>query len=187
MVLTPSRMMPLGALAPRFSLPDVDGAMVSLEDFAEHEALLVVFLCSHCEYTQHIHDGLVLFEREYRDKGLAVVGINANDDTYAEDRPERMAKEGYDFPYLFDATQEVARAMGAACTPDFFLFDRARRLAYRGQFDDSRPGKGIVTGVDLRRAVDAMLAGAEPPPEQKPSIGCNIKWRAGNEPGYFGK
>ena len=178
--------MPLGAPAPPFSLPDVDGTLVGLDDFREHAALLVVFLCSHCEYTRHIRDGLAQFARDYAPRGVAVVGINANDDTYAEDRPERMAQEGYPFPYLYDAAQQLARALGAACTPDFFLFDRARRLAYRGQFDDSRPGRDIpVSGRDLRRAADALLAGDSPAAEQRPSIGCNIKWRPESAPDYF--
>jgi peroxiredoxin len=179
-------MMPLGARAPDFSLPDLDGKMASLADFREHDALLIVFLCSHCEYTRHLRDGLNQFARQYRPRGVAIVGINANDDTYAEDRPELMAKERYAFPYLYDATQALARALGAACTPDFFLFDRERRLFYRGQFDESRPTKSTpVTGADLRRAADAALRGESPPEEQRPSLGCNIKWRPEGAPDYF--
>jgi len=177
--------------APDFTLPDTDGRMVSLSDFEGAPALLVAFICNHCPYVKHIRQGFADFAREYQDRGLAVVAINSNDaERYPDDSPEAMAREkeeaGYTFPYLFDETQEVARAYRAACTPDFFLFDGERRLVYRGQFDDSRPGNDVpVTGRDLRAAVDAVLEGRPVPEEQRASIGCNIKWKPGNEPGYF--
>jgi thiol-disulfide isomerase/thioredoxin len=183
----------LGSPAPDFSLSEpTTGRMVSRDDFSEAGALLVVFLSNHCPYVKHIAAGLADFERAYRGKGLAVVGINANDvDKHPDDSPEAMVREverrGYGFPYLFDASQEVAKAYRAACTPDFFLYDRGRRLAYRGQFDASRPGSEIpVTGVDLRAAADAVLTGREPSAEQTPSVGCNIKWKPGNNPSWFG-
>jgi len=189
MVKVPSTMLPLGTPAPDFRLEEpATGAKVALSDFREAPALLVVFLSNHCPFVKHIADGLAAFGREYRGKGLALVGINANDvANYPDDSPERMrdevARRGYTFPYLIDETQEVAKAYQAACTPDFFLFDRGRRLVYRGQFDASRPGNDVpVTGGDLRRACDAVLAGKAAPAEQTPSIGCNIKWKAGNEP-----
>jgi peroxiredoxin len=183
-------MLELGSPAPDFRLPDTEGALVALDDFSGEPALLVAFLCSHCDYTKHIRSGLAQLARDYRPRGLAVVGINANDDTYPEDRPELMEAErraaGYDFPYLFDANQTLARALHAACTPDFFLFDGQQRLAYRGQFDDSRPGRLLpVTGSDLRAACDAVLDGRPVSADQKPSMGCNIKWRRENEPAYF--
>jgi peroxiredoxin len=185
-------MLPLGTEAPDFGLPDTAGDPVALADLANAPALLVMFICNHCPYVRHLRADLAAFAREYRGRGLAIVAINANDETtHPEDGPERMAEEaremGYVFPYLFDRSQEVAKAYRAACTPDFFLFDRDRRLVYRGQFDDSRPGNGLpVTGADLRRAADAALAGAPALTPQKPSMGCNIKWRKGNEPAYFG-
>lgn len=193
MVKVPSTMVPLGTRAPAFELTEpATGRTVSLTDVADADALLVVFLSNHCPFVKHIADGLAAFAREYRAKGLAVVGINANDvETHPADSPEKMVEEverrGYDFPYLFDETQEVAKAYGAACTPDFFLFDREQRLAYRGQFDRSRPSLDTpVTGADLRAATDAVLAGRAPAGEQTPSVGCNIKWRVGNEPAWFG-
>lgn len=193
MALTPSTMLDLGTPAPDFSLPDTaSGTTVSLSDFHEHPALLIAFICNHCPYVKHIADAFTGFARDYADKGLAVVAISANDAAHrAEDGPEHMAREvrerGYVFPYLYDESQQVAKAYRAACTPDFFLFDRERRLVYRGQFDDSRPGNGVpVTGRDMRAAVDAVLAGRPAPDEQTPSIGCNIKWQPGNEPAYFG-
>ena len=191
MSLTPSTMRHLGTRAPDFSLPDPRGRLVSLQDFQQAPALLVAFLCNHCPYVIHIRTALAAFAREYQPQGLAMVGINANDAArYPADRPEKMADEirlaGYTFPYLYDETQAVAKAYQAACTPDFFLFDRARTLVYRGQFDDSRPGKSVpVTGRDLRAAVDALLAQAAVPVQQVPSMGCNIKWKPGNEPDYF--
>lgn len=184
-------MLPLGTVAPDFLLPDTEGRMVSLSDFAGAPAYLVMFICNHCPYVKHIRSSLAALCREYQAKGVAIVGINSNDvERYPDDSPERMKEEvrsaGYTFPYLFDATQEVAKAYRAACTPDFFLFDRDRKLVYRGQYDDSRPGNGIpVTGRDLRAALDAVLAGRPVPADQKPSVGCNIKWKPGNEPDYF--
>lgn len=184
-------MLPLGTVAPDFRLPDTTGKLVSLADFKDAPALVVVFMCNHCPYVKHIRQGLAQFARDYIPRGVAMVGINSNDATkYPDDSPARMAEEvkaaGYIFPYLFDETQQVAKAYRAACTPDFYVFDRARRLVYRGQFDDSRPGNGIpVTGKDLRAAVEAVLAGKPVSPNQKPSLGCNIKWKPGNEPDYF--
>ena len=189
MARTPSTMVPLGTEAAPFSLPEpATGRTVSLEDFQDTPGLLVTFICNHCPFVQHIREGLAEFGREYGDKGLAVVAISSNDvGQYPQDGPEAMAREveeaGYSFPYLFDETQEVARAYEAACTPDFFLYDSQRRLAYRGQFDDSRPGNDEpVTGADLRKAADAVLAGRAPDPDQKPALGCNIKWKPGNAP-----
>jgi peroxiredoxin len=185
-------MLPLGTKAPDFSLVNVDGRNVSLADLSPAPALLVIFMCNHCPFVKHLANALTQFTAEYMDKGLAVVGINSNDvANYPADSPEQMVREaeerGYRFPYLYDETQEVAKAYRAACTPDFFLFDRDRRLVYRGQFDDSRPDSGKpITGADLRAAVDAVLAGRKPKDEQLPSIGCNIKWKSGNEPEYFG-
>jgi len=184
-------MLPLGTAAPDFHLPDTNGRMVSLADFKHAPALLVVFMCNHCPYVKLIRNGLAQFGRDYQAKGVAMVGINANDAAnYPQDNPARMKVEaafaGYAFPYLFDETQAVAKAYRAACTPDFFLFDAARKLVYRGQFDGARPGNGVpVTGGDLRGALDAVLGGKPLPKEQKPGIGCNIKWKPGNEPDYF--
>lgn len=191
MVKTASTMLQIGTRAPDFSLPNVDGTTVSRADFADARGLLVIFMCNHCPFVIHLRDALVQFADEYREKGLAIVGINSNDvTTHPDDSPERMAEEakahGYRFPYLFDETQEAAKAYRAACTPDFFLFDRDQKLVYRGQFDDSRPGNGVpITGADMRAACDAVLAGQPVPEQQKPSIGCNIKWKAGSEPEYF--
>jgi peroxiredoxin len=185
-------MLPLGTKAPDFSLVNVDGKMVSLADFRDAPALLVIFMCNHCPFVKHLADALARFAAEYMAKGVAVVGVNSNDvANYPADSPEQMVAEaearGYRFPYLYDETQEVAKAYHAACTPDFFLFDRDRKLVYRGQFDDSRPDSGIpITGADLRAALDAVLAGRKPSDKQRPSIGCNIKWKPGNEPDYFG-
>jgi peroxiredoxin len=191
MVLTPSTMLPLGTSAPAFSLPNVDGKTVKLADFAGKPATLVVFMCNHCPYVKHVAEGLAALAKDYQAKGVAVVGINSNDaKNYPDDSPEKMRSEvqlrGYTFPYLFDADQAVARAYRAACTPDFYVFDKNHRLAYRGQMDASRPNSGIpVTGADLRAALDAVLAGKAAAEEQRPSIGCNIKWIAGAEPDYF--
>lgn len=191
MALTPStQLLPLGSPAPDFCLPDTEGRLVSLADFRSHPALLVMFICNHCPYVKHIRAGLAQLGRDYRARGVGIVAINSNDVTaYPEDSPDRMREEiraaGYTFPYLFDETQAVAKAYRAACTPDFFLFDAQRRLVYRGQFDDSRPGNGVpVTGKDLRAALDAVLSGQPVSPVQKPSLGCNIKWKPGNEPDY---
>ena len=184
-------MLSLGTPAPDFRLPTPSGGAVSLSDFKGAPALLVVFMCNHCPYVRHIRDGLATLARDYQPKAVAVVGISANDGAnYPADSPAKMAEEaaaaGYVFPYLYDETQAVARAYRAACTPDFYLFDKDQRLVYRGQFDDSRPGNSIpVTGKDLRAALDAVLAAKPVPADQKPSIGCNIKWKPGNAPDYF--
>lgn len=186
-----STMLELGTAAPDFSLPDTTGQLVSLADYKQAPATLVVFMCNHCPYVKHIANQFADFAREYQAKGVAVIGVNANDvSTHPDDSPEKMAEEvkkiGYTFPYLYDETQEVAKSYRAACTPDFFLFDKHHKLAYRGQFDGSRPGNKIaVTGEDLRMALDAVLQDQPVPAEQKASMGCNIKWKAGNEPGYF--
>lgn len=191
MVETASTMLPLGTKAPDFCLVDTNGQEVSLSDFPEAQAYLVIFMCNHCPFVRHIRAQLAELASEYQDKGVAIVGINSNDvEEFPEDSPESMADEvsevGYTFPYLFDETQEVAKGYRAACTPDFFLFDAKLRLVYRGQFDDSRPDNDIpVTGADLRAAMDGVLAGREVPSEQKPGLGCNIKWQLGNEPDYF--
>jgi thiol-disulfide isomerase/thioredoxin len=191
MALTPSTMLPLGTTAPDFKLPDTNGKIVSLAEFKDAPALLVIFMCNHCPYVIHIRAGLAQFARDYAPKRVAIVGINANDvANYPDDSPARMRAEvksaGYLFPYLYDETQAVAKAYRAACTPDIFLFDKSRKLVYRGQFDDSRPGNGVpVTGKDLRAALDAVLAGRPVSPNQKASMGCNIKWKSGNEPDYF--
>lgn len=191
MVAVNSTMLPLGTPAPAFRLPNPSGVNVALADFKGAPALLVVFMCNHCPYVRHLREGLAQLARDYQPKAVAVVGINSNDvANYPADSPAKMAQEaaaaGYVFPYLYDETQAVAKAYKAACTPDFFLFDKDQRLAYRGQFDDSRPGNGIpVTGKDIRTALDALLAGRPAPANQKPSIGCNIKWKPGNAPDYF--
>ncbi|MBT8397908.1 MAG: thioredoxin family protein [Gemmatimonadetes bacterium] len=191
MAATPSSMPPLGMKAPDFTLPDYSGTSFSLNSF-QGPGLLVAFICSHCPFVVHIRKEFGSFAREYGEKGLDVVAIVSNDlDQYPQDGPEGMRREaeegGYDFPYLLDETQEVAKAYRAACTPDFFLFDRDRKLAYRGQFDGSRPGNGLpVTGEDLRSAAHAVLAGGSVPEPHHSSIGCNIKWKPGNAPDYFG-
>ena len=190
MVMTASTMLPLGTPAPDFSLPDTKSNIISIDDFKDTPALLVIFMCNHCPFVKHILKGMVELVKKYQEKGVAVVGINSNDvASFPEDRPEMMAKiakaAGYTFPYLYDETQEVAKAYRAACTPDFFLFDKKRKLVYRGQMDDSRPGNNIsVTGIDLRAALDAVLAGGKVSDKQKPSMGCNIKWKHGNVPKY---
>ena len=188
MAVTVSKMPALGTLAPEFSLPDTAGHIVSLGDFAESPVFLVIFMCNHCPFVKHVLDDLVRLVKEYQAKGVAAVGINSNDVVnFPEDRPSMMAKVakkvGFTFPYLFDKSQEVAKAYYATCTPDIFLFDKERKLVYRGQMDDSRPGSEIpVTGVDLIKAIDAVLAGRYVDSDQKPSMGCNIKWNPGNEP-----
>ena len=192
MVRTPSTMLPLGTPAPGFSLLNVDATTVSLADFSGTPALLVIFMCNHCPYVIHIADHLAALAQEYMPRGVSVVGINSNDvASHPADSPEQMVAEaedrGYAFPYLFDETQEVAKAYRAACTPDFFLFDGDQKLVYRGQLDSSRPGNDLpVTGKDLREALDAVLSGKPPVDNQTPSLGCNIKWKPGNEPDYFG-
>jgi len=183
-------MLPLGTTAPDFKLPDTNGKIVSPADFKDKAALLVIFMCNHCPYVVHIRAGLAQLARDYLPRGAAIVGINSNDvANYPDDSPAKMKAEvkaaGYLFPYLYDETQSAAKAYRAACTPDIYLFDKNRKLVYRGQFDDSRPGNGIpVTGKDLRAALDAALAGKPVSPNQKASMGCNIKWKSGNEPAY---
>jgi peroxiredoxin len=190
MSLTPSTMLPLGTPAPDFRLPDTDGKIVTLDDFRDAPALLVVFLCNHCPYVVHIRHQLATLAKDYQDQEVGVVGINSNDAaSYPEDSPEMMVREkaevGYTFPYLYDESQEVARNYKAACTPDFYVFDKERKLAYRGQLDGSRPGNTIpITGKDLRAALDAVLSSRPVGDDQRPSIGCNIKWKRGNAPDY---
>jgi peroxiredoxin len=186
-------MLPLGTPAPPFALPDTrTGRTVALEDFATSPALLVAFMCNHCPFVKHILDGFVAFARDFGARGVAVVTISSNDVvSYPQDAPAEMTRlatlKGFTFPYLYDESQEVANAYQAVCTPDFFLFDRNRRLAYRGQFDASRPGNNIaVSGADLRAACEALLEGKPPPREQVPSVGCSIKWKAGREPDWPG-
>ncbi|MSR60702.1 MAG: thioredoxin family protein [Planctomycetaceae bacterium] len=183
MALTPSTMLPLGTKAPTFSLPDTGGKTIALDDFKGAPALLVMFICNHCPFVKHVRSGLAQLAQDYQPRQVAVVGISSNDATaFPDDSPDKMALEakdaGYTFPYLYDESQAIAKAYQAACTPDFFLFDRSQKLIYRGQLDDSRPSNGIpVTGRDLRAALDAILAGNSVSAEQKPSIGCNIKWK----------
>lgn len=190
MALTPSTMMPLGTAAPDFQLPDTDGKTYSLKDFAKADALVVMFICNHCPFVKHVRDELARLGRDLKARNVSLVAVSSNDiTTHPADSPAKMAEEksaaGYEFPYLYDADQSVATAYQAACTPDFFVFDKARNLVYRGQLDDSRPGNNLpVTGVDLRAAVDATLAGKPPLASQKASIGCNIKWSPGREPAY---
>ena len=190
MAATPSSMLPLGTVAPDFHLPDTNGRTVSLAEFSGAPALLILFICNHCPYVKHIQAELVRLARDFQPRGVAIVAISSNDAmAYPADGPAAMAKEahaaGYSFPYLHDESQAVARAYQAACTPDIFLFDQQRRLVYRGQFDDSRPGNGIpVTGRDVRAALDALLRGGSVSHDQKPSIGCNIKWKPGQAPEY---
>ena len=194
MALTPSTMTALGSQAPDFSLPDVaTDQRVSLSDFSQSSALLMMFICRHCPYVQHVKEELARLGRDYVKKGLGVVAISSNDaKNYPDDAPkglQAMAVElRFNFPYLYDETQETAKAYGAACTPDFFLYDSDRKLVYRGQLDDSRPGNNKpLSGKDLRAAIDAVLAGKPVSFEQKPSVGCNIKWKQGNEPDYYGR
>ena len=192
MVQTASTMLALGTAAPDFRLPDTDGKTVSLDDFRSAPALLVIFMCNHCPYVKHVAEGLARLGRDYQSRGVAIVGINSNDwSQYTDDSPKKMAEEhrtrGYTFPYLADESQDVAKTYAAACTPDFFLFDKEQKLVYRGQMDGSRPGNNVpVTGGDLRAALDAVLSGKPVSAQQKPSLGCNIKWKPGNEPDYFG-
>lgn len=185
-------MLPLGTQAPPFRLPDTTGQMVSLEDTEGAPALVVMFICNHCPYVKYIQHELARFGREYQAKGVAIIAINSNDaQQYPDDSPGRMAEVaasvGYTFPYLYDETQQVAQAYQAACTPDFYVFDKDRRLVYRGQFDGARPGNNQpITGADLRAAVDQLLAGKPVSQQQLPSAGCNIKWKTGNTPEYAG-
>ena len=191
MVRTASTMLPLGTEAPDFTLPDYNGQSVSRDDFRGKKGLLVVFMCNHCPYVKHVAPELAKLGKDYMPKDIGMVGISSNDvDNYPDDSPEKMKEEaaaqGYDFAYLFDGEQTAARDYKAACTPDFYLFDDQLKLVYRGQLDDSRPKEGSVpNGADLRAAIDALLNGQPMPETQKPSIGCNIKWKAGAEPEYF--
>ncbi|PIE17558.1 MAG: thioredoxin family protein [Proteobacteria bacterium] len=191
MARTPSTMQALGTPAPDFALPDTEGGVVRLSDFDDAKALVVAFICNHCPYVIHIADALAAFARRYQARGVAFVAISANDaDNYPQDGPDEMRTEkalrGYPFPYLYDESQAVARAYRAACTPDLFVYNADRALFYRGQFDSARPGNDApVTGVDLAAALEALLEGAQPPVEQRPSMGCNIKWKPGNAPDYF--
>lgn len=190
MVATESTMSPLGTKAADFCLPDTQGRMVSLEQFKDAPALLVIFMCNHCPFVKYIRDDLARLAKQYQGQGVAVVGINSNDvEKVPADGPEMMAQEvksaGYTFPYLYDKNQEVAKAYHAACTPDFFLFDKDRKLVYRGQMDDSRPnGTTPITGADLTAAIQALLQGRQVSQQQIPSMGCNIKWKPGNQPEY---
>ena len=193
MALTPSTMLALGTPAPDFDLPDVTtGRRVTLASFAGQPALLVMFICRHCPYVVHVQEELARIGRDYAPRGLGIAAISANNvATHPGDGPEHLKaqarEQGFVFPYLYDESQVVARAYTAACTPDFFLFDAARRLVYRGQLDDSRPGSGRpVTGRELRAAIDAVLAGQAVSPDQRPSMGCNIKWKPGQAPAYYG-
>ena len=193
MALTPSTMLALGTPAPDFDLPDVTtGRRVTLASFAGQPALLVMFICRHCPYVVHVQEELARIGRDYAPRGLGIAAISANNvATHPGDGPEHLKaqarEQGFAFPYLYDEAQTVARAYTAACTPDFFLFDASRRLVYRGQLDDSRPGSGRpVTGRELRAAIDAVLAGRPVPPDQMPSMGCNIKWKPGQAPAYYG-
>jgi peroxiredoxin len=188
MAATPSTMLELGTPAPAFTLPDPEGNLYSTADYADAPALLVMFICNHCPFVKHVRAELARLGRDYMPRGVALLAVGSNDVTrIPADGPEHMRAEkdaaGYPFPYLYDESQEVAKSYRAACTPDFFLFDGGRKLVYRGQLDDSRPSNGIpVTGADLRSALDAVLAGRPISPEQKPSIGCSIKWKPGNQP-----
>jgi peroxiredoxin len=191
MVLTPSTMQELGMAAPDFNLPEPTGEPYCLGDQAIDKGLLVIFMCNHCPYVIHIREKLVEKVRTYQEQGITVVAINSNDFTgYPDDNPKNMAviarSHGYTFPFLVDERQEVAKTYGAACTPDFFLFNAAKKLVYRGQFDGARPGNSEpVTGGDLSAAIDRLIAGRPVSPDQRPSMGCNIKWKPGNEPVYF--
>ena len=191
MVRTASVMLPLGTEAPDFRLPDYDGKVVSRDDFRGRRGLLVIFMCNHCPFVKHVAAQLSQIADEYQAKGVAVVGISSNDiDSHPDDSPEKMkleaAQQGYRFPYLYDETQAVAKSYHAACTPDFYLFDDKFQLVYRGQLDETRPKQGSqANGKDLRAALDALLNGQPAPQPQRPSIGCNIKWKSGLEPEYF--
>jgi peroxiredoxin len=191
MAKTPSTMLPLGTTAPEFKLPDTNGKLVSLADFKDRPALLVLFICNHCPYVKHIRGALAQLGKDYLPRGAAIVAISSNDvATHPDDGPAMMQQEareaGYNFPYLCDETQAVAKAYRAACTPDIYLFDKDQKLVYRGQFDDSRPGSAVpVTGKDVRAALEAVLGGRPVPAGQKPSLGCNIKWKPGKEPDYY--
>lgn len=191
MSATLSTMLEIGTKAPSFELPDTDGSKVSLNDLKFDKGVLVMFICNHCPYVKHLNEGLVEFANEYKQKGIECIAISSNDvENYPQDSPDLMKelseKHNFPFPYLYDETQEVAKAYKAACTPDFFLFDRDLKLFYRGQFDDSRPGnRKLVSGSDMRAAANSLIEGEEDFEPQIPSMGCNIKWKRGNEPEYF--
>ncbi len=193
MTLTKSQMLALGTKAPDFRLKDVlNRKTISLKDFRDKKALLVMFICNHCPFVKHVEKEIAKIGLDYKDKNVGIVAISSNDaENYPEDSPENLKRQayrlGFVFPYLYDETQEVAKLYTAACTPDFFLFNEERKLVYRGQLDDSRPGNILVrvTGRDLRSAIDAVLQNKDVSPNQKPSLGCNIKWKKGNEPSYF--
>jgi peroxiredoxin len=193
MALTASTMLPLGTNAPDFHLPDVvSGNTISLSTFAGKQALLVMFICRHCPFVKHIKDEMARLDKDYISRNVGIVGISANDaKNYPDDAPEQlkaMAQElKLSFPICYDESQETAKAYTAACTPDFFLFDAQQQLVYRGQLDDSRPSNGKpVTGTDLRAAIEAILTGQSVNAQQQPSVGCNIKWKPGNAPSYYG-
>ncbi|MBI2602591.1 MAG: thioredoxin family protein [Deltaproteobacteria bacterium] len=192
MAHTPSSMLPLGTKAPQFRLPDTEGKMRSLEEFKNAKGYLVMFICNHCPFVIHVRPAIITLAREFQEKGFAVIAIASNDiKAYPQDGPAAMKEEalrhGFTFPYVFDETQDVAKAYQAACTPDFYLFDARQVLVYRGQMDDSRPSNNKPNdGKDLRLAMESVLAGKTPPRDQKPSMGCNIKWKPGNEPEYYG-
>jgi peroxiredoxin len=193
MAMVESTMLPLGTAAPAFALPSVvSGEIITLDTFADDPALLVMFICCHCPFVKHVEQELARIGKDYIPQGLGIVAISANSiATHPQDGPEHLKAQaqdvGFTFPYCFDETQAVAKAYTAACTPDFFVFDQAKTLVYRGQLDDSRPSNGLpVTGKDLRAALDTVLAGQPPATDQKPSVGCNIKWAPGNAPPYFG-
>ena len=191
MAATESTMLELGTAAPDFALPTPAGDIVRLSDFAGSQGLVVAFICNHCPFVQLIREGLAAYAREYAGRGIEMVAINSNDfANYAGDTPEKMQEEidqfGYSFPYVYDESQEIAKAYRAACTPEFYLFDANHELVYRGRFDAATPGNGVaVTGEELRAATDALLAGSAPDADQRPGIGCNIKWKPGNAPDYF--
>ena len=191
MVLTKSTMLELDSAAPDFRLPDPSRQIHSLSDYKDAPALLVMFICNHCPYVKYLKKAIVELAKKYQERGVAIVAINSNDfSAYSDDSPDKMQEDirafGYTFPYLIDETQDIAKAYRAACTPDFFLFDGDRKLVYRGQFDDSRPGDDVpITGADLEAAIEATLKGQPIETDQKPSIGCNIKWKPDNEPDYF--
>lgn len=193
MALTTSTMLSLGTKAPDFQLPDVvSGEMISLSTFALQQALLVMFICKHCPFVKHVEQELAKLGKDYVDREVGIVAISTNDASkYPDDAPEQLkamsTELGLQFPFCYDESQETAKAYTAACTPDFFLFDAERRLVYRGQLDDSRPSNGKpVTGEDLRTAINLVLSRQPINSEQKPSVGCNIKWKLGNEPSYYG-
>lgn len=182
MSLTPSTMLPLGTTAPDFSLPDINDKTVSLEDFDNVKAYLIAFICVHCPYVKHIEDEFAALATEYQKKGVAIIAINSNDPDYDPDddlagMKNQAVKHNFDFPYLIDETQEVARSYQAACTPDFYIFDKDKKLVYRGRFDETRPGSGQPSGDDLKKALDAILNNQPVSENQEPSIGCNVKWK----------